>query len=129
MKVRKTMRIREARASASRLAQALEAYQAQMNLLPVHKVYDAESDADGFYQNSEIIAQLNGIMRRDPLMMLEEEERNEYGSYKDPWGRPFRVIMWKALPGDAYYRYFQIYSCGPNAKWELGAEDDLAPKL
>ncbi len=129
VKVRGTMRVRVARGSASRLATAIEAYQALMNFLPVHSVYDPEADADDFYQNMEIISQVNGVMRRDPLMKLEEEEKNEYGSFKDPWGRAFRVVMWKEEPSDTVFKYFQVYSCGQNAQWEMGAGDDLAPRL
>jgi type II secretory pathway pseudopilin PulG len=129
MKVRQTMRVRVARGSASRLAQSIEAYQTLMNFLPVHTIYDPEADADDVYQNFEIIDQLNGVMSRDPLIKLEEEEKNEYGSFKDSWGRAYRVVMWKERPEDAHYKYFRVYSCGQNAKWEMGAGDDLAPKL
>jgi len=129
MRVRVYMREREARGSAGRLAQAIEAYQAQTNFLPAHNIYDPETDADEDYQNYEIISQLNGIMSRDPLMKLESEERNEYGSFKDPWGRAFRVLMWKEKPSDALFKYFQVYSCGQNARWEMGTGDDLPARL
>jgi prepilin-type N-terminal cleavage/methylation domain-containing protein len=129
MQVRGRMRVRTARGSASRLAQAIEAYQAQMNFLPAHVLYNPETDGDADYENYEIIAQLNGIMNRDPLIKLEEEEKNVHGSFKDPWGRPFRVVMWKERVTDVYYKYFQVYSCGQDAKWGMGAGDDLEPKL
>jgi prepilin-type N-terminal cleavage/methylation domain-containing protein len=129
MKVRITMRVRVARGSASRMGQAVEAYQALMNFLPVHTLYDPEADADDYYQNYEIINQLNGVMSRDPLLKLEEEEMNEKGSFKDPWGKPFRVVMWKERPTDQVYKYFQVYSCGQNAKWEFGNGDDVVGQL
>jgi len=128
MKVRQTMRVRVARASASRIAQAIEAYQALMNFLPVQTLYDAENDADTDYQNCDLIDQLNGVMNRDPLLKLERSELNETGSFKDPWGRPYRIIMWKEKPSDALCKYFQIYSCGENRRWEYGNGDDQVPR-
>ncbi len=125
MKVRQTMRVRVARASASRLAQAIEAYEALMNFLPVQNVYDAETDGDDIYENWDLIAQIQGVMSRDPLLKHEASELNAAGSFKDSWGRPFRVVMWKE--GDLV-KYFQVYSCGENRLWEVGNGDDLVPR-
>ncbi len=129
MRVRITMRIRGARADGQRLAQAIEAYQALRNFLPVQLAYDAETDADADYENCDIIKQVNGIMSRDPLLKLERRELNAAGSFKDPWGRPFRVVMWKDKPTDQFFKYFEVYSCGMNRKWDMGNEDDLVPRL
>jgi type II secretory pathway pseudopilin PulG len=156
MKVRSTMRVRGARADAQRLAQALEAYQALRNFLPVHNFYNANTDGDLVYENCDVIRQINGIMSRDPLLKLERRELSAAGSFKDPWGRPFRIVMWKdgepftdldqngdwdsgepytdqnsngKWDGDQFFKYFEVYSCGENAKWEMGAGDDLVPRL
>jgi hypothetical protein len=68
-------------------------------------------------------------MSRDPLFKLAQVELNPAGSFKDPWGRPFRVVMWKEKPTDRLTRFFEVYSSGPDAHWEMGAGDDLVPKL
>jgi prepilin-type N-terminal cleavage/methylation domain-containing protein len=127
--IQRRTRVRLARGSAGRLQQAVDAYQVQMNFLPVHKLYSPETDADGDYENYELVAQLNGIMSRDKLLKLERSETNSSGSFKDPWGRPFRVVMWKKRPGDKHYHFYQVYSCGENAVWEMGGGDDLTPSL
>jgi hypothetical protein len=65
-------------------------------------------------------------MNRDPFLELAASETNTLGSFKDPWKRPYRVVMWKDQPTDALNKYFQVYSCGPNTKWEHGKNDTTA---
>jgi hypothetical protein len=36
--------------------------------------------------------------------------------------------MWRD-PADRLMRFFEVYSSGPNARWEMGNGDDLVPKL
>ena len=133
-RVRYTMNIRIAKANAARFAQAIESYRALETFLPVQSIYSAPptgfdpmNDADGDYENWDLIRQVNGIMGRDPLLKLASNELNENGSFKDKWGRPFRVIMWKANDSDAYYKYFTVYSSGPDTVWAQGAGDDINP--
>jgi hypothetical protein len=65
---------------------------------------------------------------------------DDQGSFVDSWRQPLRVVMWKERPADALNRYFQVYSCGPNERWDGGHQgpykdrngktvkgDDLAP--
>jgi len=126
-KVKASMTIRTARASGMRLAQAIEAYQVLVGFLPVQVLYDAESDGDAAYENWEIVNQVNGVMNREELLKAEAKEFNPLGSFKDPWGRPYRVWMWKETAGDALNKFFQVYSCGPNTAWQKGWESGKRP--
>ena len=118
--------IRIARTSGTRLAQAIEAYKVHQGFLPLQVLYDAETDGDGVYENCDLIGQINGVMNREPFLELAPGEMDPAGSFKDPWGRAFRVVMWKENASDALNRYFQVYSCGPNRKWEMGRNDPAA---
>ncbi len=120
-------RLRTARSRASRFAQAIEAYQALTNFLPVQTAYDVETDADGLYENCDIVRQVNGALAADPLLKVYKSELNAKGSFIDPWKHPYRVVMWKENPSDALCEYFQVYSCGPNEMWEQGKGDDITP--
>lgn len=142
-KVKEQSRIKAARSGAARLAQAVEAYQVQVGYLPTHfgKIgatlysFDPENNPDASYENWPVITQINGVMSRDQLFRLAASELNGLGSFKDPWGRPYRVVMWREA-GATYDKFFQVYSCGSNMKWEHGVSDpkkpgkpdDIAPK-
>jgi prepilin-type N-terminal cleavage/methylation domain-containing protein len=126
-RVQAANKIRVARTSGMRLAQAIEAYKDLQGFLPLQMLYDAETDTDDAYQNCDIVRQVNGVMNRDRLLEVGPSEQNSAGSMKDPWGRPFRVVMWKEKTTDLLNRYFQVYSCGPNAKWEHGQSDPTLP--
>ena len=121
--VRYSMRIRTARASAGRMAQAIETYKALQGFLPAgaHLTYEAG------YENDDVIQQLNGVMNRPELFKLGGSELNAAGSFKDPWGEPFRLVLWKESDDDAVCRFFQVYSCGPNCTWEGGRGQDATP--
>ena len=150
-RVKYNSRINAAKASAIRLCQALEAYQAQMGRLPGYPgnvyVSDLITHEPGVtpYDNWQIVEQLNGIRHRDPFLRIKLSETSPNGGFKDPWGHPYRVWMWPGKRSDGsdepLDRFFQVYSDGPNMKWErgwpVGAEslppdittpDDIAPK-
>ena len=93
MKVGEHMKVKEARGGLARLAQALEAYKARAGRLPAQTAYDAETNPDGAYENYDVLAQLQGMMDVGPLLKAGESERNAAGSFKDPWGRPYRVLF------------------------------------
>lgn len=122
------MGIPAARAGAMRLAQAVEVYQVLFGFPPVEARYNRRTDADGDYENRDIVRQLTNVMVDPAPLRVEPSERNEKGSFIDPWGRPYRVLFWKEKPGDAICRHFQVYSCGPNRSWEMGAGDDIKPR-
>jgi prepilin-type N-terminal cleavage/methylation domain-containing protein len=126
-KVKASMTIRTARGSGMRLAQAIEAYQVLVGFLPVQVLYNAENDADADYENWDLVSQVNGVMNRDQLLKVEAKELTPAGSFKDPWGRPFRVWMWKENSSDALNKFFQVYSCGPNTRWQKGWESGKRP--
>jgi type II secretory pathway pseudopilin PulG len=132
------MRIKQARLSAARMVQAIETYRMLRGLLP----YQSDADmnkADGVYENFGVVNQLQGIPEREPFFKTKDSEINPAGSYKDPWGMPYRVVMWKEKITDSLNRYFQVYSSGPNKIWEGGkfgpyteagkskVGDDIAP--
>ncbi len=119
MKVAEHMKVEQARGGLARLAQALEAYKAQAGCLPAQTAYNAETDPDGAYQNCEVVAQLQGLMHLGPLLKVSESEKTPAGSFKDPWGRPYRVLV------DAEQGVFRAGSPGPNRRWEMGGGDDV----
>jgi prepilin-type N-terminal cleavage/methylation domain-containing protein len=119
MKVAEHMKVKEARGGLARLAQALEAYKAKAGCLPAQTAYDAETDPDGAYENCDVVAQLQGLMSLEPLLTVRESERNAEGSFKDPWGRPYRMLF------DAEQGTFRTGSPGPNRRWEMGGGDDV----
>ena len=133
-KAKETSRLKAARAGAARLAQAVEAYQVQVGYLPTHfgKIgaalysFDPENDADTKYENWPVLQQINGVMNRDQLFRVAAGELNAAGSFKDPWGRPYRVVMWREA-GATYDKFFQVYSDGSNMKWEHGVNDPKKP--
>jgi prepilin-type N-terminal cleavage/methylation domain-containing protein len=125
-KVKQTNQLKVARTSGYRLAQAIEAYKDLQGYLPLQVLYDAETDADDVYENWDLVWQLNGVMNRGELLDITSAEKNASGSFKDPWRQPYRVVVWKEKPADALNRYFQVYSCGPNMKWEHGRNDPTA---
>lgn len=121
--VRAIPKPRMARERAARMAQAIEAYQALTNSLPVDKRYNPWTDAEGAYQNCVVVGHLNGLMRPN-LLLMEQRELNAKGSFVDPWGRPYRALFWRG-PGPSFAQQFAVYSCGPNEKWEQGEGDDI----
>jgi prepilin-type N-terminal cleavage/methylation domain-containing protein len=107
------------------LASAIEIYQARKNCLPIATLHDGAADPDGAYENFEVIRQVNGIMSGPPLLKVPDDRRNAAGSFTDRWGTPFRVLFFKVKPTDKKPKRFEVYSCGPNRKWESGAADDI----
>jgi prepilin-type N-terminal cleavage/methylation domain-containing protein len=120
----KHMDIKTARANAARLSRAIESYSTQRSCLPVHSNYDPVTAADGAYENAEILEQLN-VKDREPFFTPRRSELNANGSFKDTWGTPYRYLPWKAKPSDVVYKFHQVYSCGPNMRWEMGGGDDI----
>jgi hypothetical protein len=119
---------RSARYGALRLAMAIEAYQALIGVLPAGGTYHAVTDAGPVCENAGLVRQLNSVMGPDSLLRLEKAELNAAGSFVDPWGRPYRVVMWKEKSADPAAARFQVYSCGPNRTWEHGEGDDIGPR-
>ena|GEM_PF-2957796 len=139
-KVRETNRQRVARTNGIRLAQAIEAYRDQQGFLPSASIstaaYDAWTDTNAQYGNFPVIRQVNGVMNREKFLELNAGELDTAGSFKDPWGQAFRVVVWKMDPnnsGRMLYsaepaKFFQVYSTGPNRVWDQGAGDDVVPR-
>jgi tetratricopeptide (TPR) repeat protein len=66
----------------------------------------SRADDDG-----DIVRQVNGVMNRDHLLRQAQSELNSVGSFKDPWGLPYKVVTW-ANPADLE-RLGKLYSLGP----------------
>lgn len=119
-------RVKDARATSTRFYAAIDAYRTQQGCLPIQVLYNAETDPDAAYENCDVIRQVNGMMNSAKLLKVSQKELNASGSLVDPWGRPYRVCMWKN-PGDIRNRFLQVYSCGPNGRWEHGMDDPSLP--
>jgi prepilin-type N-terminal cleavage/methylation domain-containing protein len=113
------------RAEITLLAGAIEMYRSKKNCLPLTTVHEGATDPDGGYENFEVTRQVNGIMSGPPLLKIPDDRRSEAGSFTDRWGTPIRVLFFKLKPTDRKPKRFEVYSCGPNRKWESGAGDDI----
>jgi type II secretory pathway pseudopilin PulG len=119
LKIRQKTLIGRSKMDAGRLQRALEIYRDQRGFLPSQPDGEIDKD-DESYENAGIVRQLRGCPESEEFFRPAASELNGKGSFKDSWGRAFRVAIWKERPTDTFTRCCRVYCCGPDRHWDGG---------